>query len=410
MVILKLLCLCSDDHENKSGFSNACEFINTQMTQFFAGKELPLPKKNFDQLASWVERQRNKIAQQYPNPPAEEGEEVKENEEALRAMARGCNSYAVRSCLEALWYAYGHSITPEMPLASQYRNIWSKEMTPTTIVVPKLMFTIFNGGKALGSKVRFSRFYIIMNLRVQDVEIDANVVYYKIAAAVKKAITSHKLGEAGFKANLSGSYYNALDTINDSFKMLEEAINSTGLNTNERKVLMLGINADSASVFQEETGKYDIEGPKNLFDQTMLADWFVKLAQDHPLLAYIEDPFADGDVLGYQKILRRFKDTQVKIGVKNWFGSDLAGIQEFTQFIQEESEEEPEEQEIDEETKRKQEEEEEEKRRQEEEEAAAAAAAAANTKGKAAAANAKKGQPEVEVVDPDIPDANDPNA
>ena len=58
-----------------------------------------------------------------------------------------------------------------------------------------------------------------------------------------------------------------------------------------------------------------------MFDQTMLADWFVKMAQDHPLLTYIEDPFAEGDILGYQKILRRFKDTQVKIGVKNWFGS-----------------------------------------------------------------------------------------
>jgi len=31
----------------------------------------------------------------------------------------------------------------------------------------------------------------------------------------------------------------------------------------------------------------------------MLADYFVKMAQDHPLLSYIEDPFADGDVLGY---------------------------------------------------------------------------------------------------------------
>ena len=59
----------------------------------------------------------------------------------------------------------------------------------------------------------------------------------------------------------------------------------------------------------------------------MLADWFVKMAQDHPLLTYIEDPFAEGDVLGYQKILRRFKDTQVKIGVKNWFGSDMNKLQ-----------------------------------------------------------------------------------
>jgi hypothetical protein len=31
---------------------------------------------------------------------------------------------------------------------------------PTT---PKLMFTLFNGGKALGSKVKFAKFYLIMN-------------------------------------------------------------------------------------------------------------------------------------------------------------------------------------------------------------------------------------------------------
>ena len=67
------------------------------------------------------------------------------------------------------------------------------------------------------------------------------------------------------------------------------------------------------------------------------------------MLAYIEDPFAEGDVLGYQKILRRFKNTQVKVGVKNWFGSDLDGIQEFTQMVQPDSEEDEEEKEIDEE-------------------------------------------------------------
>ena len=85
----------------------------------------------------------------------------------------------------------------------------------------------------------------------------------------------------------------------------------------------------------------------------MLADYFVKMAQDHPLLSYIEDPFAEGDVLGYQKIMRRFKGTQVKIGVKNWFGSDLESIQDYTQLIQEDSEEEEEEKEIDEEEQKR---------------------------------------------------------
>ena len=146
-------------------------------------------------------------------------------------------------------------------------------------------------------------------------------------------------------------------------KLLEDAINATGLNTNERKYLTIGINADSQSSFIEESGRYDIEGPKNLFDQTMLADWFVKMAQDHPLLTYIEDPFADGDVLGYQKILRRFKGTPVKICVKSWFGSDLETMQDFTQMVQIDSEEEEEEKEIDEEEQKRLEEEEEERKR-----------------------------------------------
>lgn len=214
-------------------------------------------------------------------------------------MQKKCNAYAIRSCLEALWYAYGYAISPELPTKSLYQLLWAREITPTTLQVPKLMFTIFNGGKALNSKVKFSRFYIIMNLKVQDVSVDANLMYYKISAAIKKAITGHKLGEAGFKANLSGSYFNALDSVNDSFKFLEDAINSTGLNTNERKYFTIGVNADSQSSFLEEQNRYDVEGPKNLFDQTMLADWFVKMAQDHPLLAYIEDAFAEGDILGY---------------------------------------------------------------------------------------------------------------
>lgn len=352
LIFITVSYLNSDDCEAKSGFTNACEFINTKMTEFFKGKDLPLSKKVFDQLANWVERFRNKLSASHASDCAEKEGEVDEDADAasLRTMlALKCNPYAIRSCLESLWYAYGHAMTPELPSKSLYQMLWAREMTPTSLQVPKVMFTILNGGKAMSSKVKFSRFYIILNLKVQDVSTDANLVYYKLSAAIKKAITGHKLGEAGFKANVSGAYFNALDTINDSFKLLEDAIAATGLNTNERKFLTIGINADSQSSFLEDQNRYDIEGPKNLFDQTMLADYFVKMAQDHPLLAYIEDPFADGDILGYQKILRRFKDTQVKIGVKSWFGSDLESIQEYTQFVQPESEESEEEKEIDEE-------------------------------------------------------------
>ena len=66
------------------------------------------------------------------------------------------------------------------------------------------------------------------------------------------------------------------------------------------------------------------------------------MAQEHPLLTYIEDAFAEGDILGYQKMMRRFKDTQVKVGVKSWFGSDMEKLIEFTQLISKDDTEEEE--------------------------------------------------------------------
>ena len=53
----------------------------------------------------------------------------------------------------------------------------------------------------------------------------------------------------------------------------------------------------------------------------MLVEYYFKLCQEHPLIDYIEDPFAEGDLLGYQKLLRRFAQSKVRIGVKNWFKS-----------------------------------------------------------------------------------------
>ena len=53
---------------------------------------------------------------------------------------------------------------------------------------------------------------------------------------------------------------------------------------------------DANSFFIEEQNKYEVEGPKNLFDQQMLVDWIAKIVKDHPLVTYIEDPVADNDI------------------------------------------------------------------------------------------------------------------
>jgi len=190
--------------------------------------------------------------------------------------------------------------------------MWGKEIENIeTYVVPKLMFTVFNGGKAVGSKVKFSRFYVIFDVKTADIDIDVNDLYFKVASAIKKGVQAHKLGENGFKPGVTGAYFNAHENFNETFKLLEDAIAQIGVNTAERKYVTIGINADAESYYQADSQRYDIEGPKNLFDGPMMADWLTKQVNDHPLLSYIEDPFIKDDVAGYQKLIANMKDKDV---------------------------------------------------------------------------------------------------
>ncbi len=59
---------------------------------------------------------------------------------------------------------------------------------------------------------------------------DAMLIYYKVAAAIKKSILATKVGENGFKPTSSGSWFNAHDSHNETFKIIEEAINQSGAN------------------------------------------------------------------------------------------------------------------------------------------------------------------------------------
>lgn len=71
-----------------------------------------------------------------------------------------------------------------------------------------------------------------MDFGVDDVAAgkDAQLIYYKIAAAVKKGVAAHKLGEAGFKVTAQGTYWNAHENHNETFKLIEDAIASVGVN------------------------------------------------------------------------------------------------------------------------------------------------------------------------------------
>ena len=56
------------------------------------------------------------------------------------------------------------------------------------------------------------------------------LAYKKFLQSLKKSFASTKVGEAGFKVLNDGSFFNANSTINETFKMFEDSINSSGVN------------------------------------------------------------------------------------------------------------------------------------------------------------------------------------
>lgn len=87
---------------------------------------------------------------------------------------------------------------------------------------------------------------------------------------MRKAASSGKAGEAAFKPGPEGSYFNALGNINDSFKLIEEAIAASGANSGDDKVFRIGINCEGDSYFNKDpkdANKYEAEGQKGQLDQ-----------------------------------------------------------------------------------------------------------------------------------------------
>lgn len=82
-----------------------------------------------------------------------------------------CSPFAVKAVFEALYGSFGKTKSPEAPSLTQYEYITLKKIpedgNPTA---PKLMFNLFNGGKANGSKVKFAKFYLIMTYEMDDLE------------------------------------------------------------------------------------------------------------------------------------------------------------------------------------------------------------------------------------------------
>ena len=73
-------------------------------------------------------------------------------------------------------------------------------------------------------------------------------------AALKKTLSAsvNKAGESAFKLLPDGSFFNANNTIAESFKIIEEAIAASGANDEDRKVFGIGLNCDADAGYNKD--------------------------------------------------------------------------------------------------------------------------------------------------------------
>ena len=127
--------------------------------------------------------------------------------------------------------------------------------------------------------------------------------------------------------------------------MIEDAIASTGINTDQRKYFKIGINTDAISWFLEDANKYEWDGPKVQYDEDQLIDFYDKILNDHPLVEYIEDAFAPSHIQPYKKFQAKLRESRPNVMVATGHGlmkTDIEVIKEHTQMIQPDSEDEEE--------------------------------------------------------------------
>ena len=243
-----------------------------------------------------------------------DGEEVKE------PLDEQVGLIVVKVCSEALVHAVAKCYDSFNIYDSYAKLITGSAIEPYNIM--KLMFTVLNGGKTVNSKVKFAKIYLILNA-VPGVNIVDT--FLKIQKALTNSINSSKAGVNGFKMGADGSFFNACESIPESLKMLTDAINSSGANTDKGSVASIGVNWESESFYNPETNKYDMEGPKNLFETEQMADWYIKMLKDNPLITYIEDPF--WEIKGYQIFHNKLKDagldSHVNYGISTFYKGNI---------------------------------------------------------------------------------------
>ena len=175
--------------------------------------------------------------------------------------------------------------------------------------MPRPMLNIMNGGAHADWATDIQE-YMIMPM--------GNLPY---AEKLRKSVeVFHHLGKIlkskGYSTNVGneGGYAPAIKSNAEAFDLILEAIKKAGYEIGEDKDFLLGIDA-AASEFYED-GKYHLKRDDSVKSTDEMIEWLTELTEKYPLYS-LEDPLAEADWEGWQKLTAKLGKTHQIVGDDN---------------------------------------------------------------------------------------------
>lgn len=200
-----------DKPEDKTGLTEACRYINEEMSTKLAGVILHSSIQADNKLCDLLQ--------------AHEGGEEESKQRNL-----------IKACSEALTYAVAKSFCPVNIYEGFVQSFYPRDEEVEGTKNTKLLISVLNGGKIMASAVKFSKVYLIIDAASAEDPYKIINFYQKFLTGLKKQFAGTKVGEAGFKVAVDGSFFNANANIIESLKMVEDSIVISGANDDGRKI------------------------------------------------------------------------------------------------------------------------------------------------------------------------------
>ena len=156
--------------------------------------------------------------------------------------------------------------------------------------IPQPVFNIVNGGKHSDNNLDIQEFMLIpVNFKTfHDKLRVASEIFHNLKNILhKKGYTTSVGDEGGFSPDLK--------TNEEVFKLIVEAINISGYNTDDVKI---GMDSASSSFYKNDFYEIKINGIKKQINSIELIDWYKKLVNKYPIIL-IEDGHDENDWNGF---------------------------------------------------------------------------------------------------------------